>query len=345
MTASRQRHAPEGHPDIAAPTIGVLLVNLGTPAATDYWSIRRYLSQFLSDRRVVEIPAIAWQPILQGIILSVRPKKTGRAYEKIWDRTRNLSPLAANTMDLADALAPALADAGVTVDWAMRYGAPSIPDRLQAMKAAGCNRILLFPLYPQYSGATTATAVDAAGAALAKMRWQPALRIAPPYHDDPAFIAALAGSVRRQLASLDFAPDALVVSFHGMPRRTLDLGDPYHCQCQKTARLLREALDWPADRYFPCFQSRFGPAEWLQPYADTVLEQLPKDGMRKIAIVSPSFAVDCLETLEELAIAGRQTFIQAGGEAFAYLDCLNASQDAQTMMTTLIRRELAGWIE
>ena len=330
---------PPDHPIIPARRIGVLLINLGTPDAPDAPSVKRYLAEFLSDRRVVEIPSIAWQPILRGIILRTRPRKSAHAYQQVW--TDRGSPLAAFTAAQADALQGAFGD-DVLVDWAMRYGRPAIADRLAAMKAAGCERILLAPLYPQYCAATTATANDKAFAALAGMRWQPAVRTLPPYHDDPAYIAALVASVRDGLAALDFAPDAIVASFHGMPQRTLELGDPYHCHCQKTARLLAEGL---GGEVIIAFQSRFGRAKWLGPATDATLAALPGRGVKKVAIVAPGFSVDCLETLEELAIRGRQTFLDAGGTDFAYLPCLNASPDGVTMLRHLLARELAGWVD
>ncbi|HEX7850536.1 MAG TPA: ferrochelatase, partial [Sphingomonas sp.] len=249
------------------------------------------------------------------------------------------SPLAAITRAQAEALKDSWP--GVTVDWAMRYGNPAIGDRLAAMKAAGCERILIAPLYPQYCAATTATANDKAFAALAGMRWQPAIRTLPPYHDDPAYIAALAQSVRASLAALDFEPQALIASFHGMPARTLDLGDPYHCHCRKTARLLGEAL---GRELIVTFQSRFGRAKWLEPATDKTLAALPGQGIKRVAIIAPGFSADCLETLEELAIRGRDTFLTAGGERFAYLSCLNDSAPGLTMLRGILSRELAGWI-
>ena len=333
---------PADHPAVAAPRIGVLLVNLGTPDAPTASAVRRYLAEFLSDRRVVEIPPLLWQPILRGIILNTRPRKSAVAYAKVWDAERG-SPLRANTEAQAEALQGAFGPS-VTVDWAMRYGNPSLPDRLAAMKAAGCERILIAPLYPQYCGATTGSVQDAVFAALGKWRWQPAIRTLPPYHDDPAYITALADSVRDGLASVDFEPDVIVASFHGMPLRTLKLGDPYHCQCQKTARLLREALGLDDIRLRVTFQSRFGRAEWLQPYTSATLAVLPGEGARRVAVVAPGFSVDCLETLEEMAIEGRDTFLRAGGEAFVYLPCLNASEGGIAMLRTLLGRELAGWL-
>lgn len=329
---------PADHPAIPPRKVGVLLVNLGTPDAPDAKSVKRYLGEFLSDRRVVEIPPIAWQPILRGIILNTRPKKSAHAYGLVW--TKDGSPLAAITRAQSDALQGAFGD-GVMVDWAMRYGNPSIPTRLQAMKDAGCERILIAPLYPQYCAATTATANDKAFAHLATMRWQPAIRTLPPYHDDPTYIAALKTSVETQLAALDFEPDLLLATFHGMPQRTLALGDPYHCHCQKTARLLGEALGRPLR---VAFQSRFGPAKWLGPATDTTLEGLPGEGVKKVALVAPGFSADCLETLEEIAIRGRESFIGAGGTHFAYLNCLNADPPGVAMLQSLLRRELAGWL-
>ncbi|CCW16293.1 Ferrochelatase, protoheme ferro-lyase [Sphingobium indicum BiD32] len=329
---------PPDHPAIPAPRVGVLLINLGTPDAPDAKSVRRYLAEFLSDRRVVEIPPLLWQPILRGIILTTRPKKSAHAYSQVW--TDRGSPLAFHTRDTAHAMQAAMGD-GVTVDWAMRYGNPSIASRLAAMKAAGCDRILLAPLYPQYSGATTATANDAAFAALKAMRWQPAIRTLPPYHDDPAYIAALKVSIEASIATLDFTPDALLASFHGMPDRTLHLGDPYHCQSVKTVRLLRDALSLPVHM---SFQSRFGRAKWLEPETEATLAKLVQQGVRNIAVATPGFSADCLETLEEIALRAKEVFLSKGGENFAYLPCLNASSAAITLYQRLLGRELSGWI-
>jgi ferrochelatase len=320
------------------PKIGVLLINLGTPDAPTAPAVRRYLAEFLSDRRVVEIPPIAWQPILRGIVLNTRPKKSAHAYGLVW--TEHGSPLARYTKAKAEKLAGAFGR-DVVVDWAMRYGSPSIADRLGAMKAAGCERILLAPMYPQYCAATTATANDKAFELLSRMRWQPAIRTLPPYHDDPAYIDALKASIEQQLAALPFEPQLILASFHGMPQRTLELGDPYHCHCQKTARLLQEALDRPLEI---SFQSRFGRAKWLEPATDKVLEALPGRGVERVAVVAPGFSVDCLETLEELAIRGRESFLGAGGKDFAYLECLNDSDEGMTLLRTLLARELAGWV-
>ena len=323
---------------MSAPSqIGVLLVNLGTPDAPDAPSVRRYLAEFLSDRRVVEIPQIFWQPILRGIILTTRPKKSAHAYAQVW--TDEGSPLAAITRRQSEALQTAFGET-VRVAHAMRYGKPAIGAAIDALKAAGCGRILVAPLYPQYCAATTATVVDAVGRHLQSLRWQPALRFLPPYHDDAPYLGALKTSVAEGLAALDFTPDVLLASFHGMPERTRALGDPYHDQCRATARLLSDALGRPVE---VSFQSRFGRAKWLEPATDTRLEQLGRDG-RSVAIFAPGFAADCLETLEELAIRGKQQYEDAGGTDFAYLPCLNAGAPGMAMLEALARRELAGWL-
>jgi ferrochelatase len=334
---------PQGHPPVAAPKVGVLLVNLGTPDAPTTGAVRRYLKEFLSDPRVVEIPKLVWWPILNGIILNTRPRKSAHAYQQVW--TPDGSPLAAITKAQAAALQERLGDAAM-VRWGMRYGNPAIGDEIAALKAAGCEQILFAPLYPQYSGATTATAMDALAACLAAMRWQPALRTLPPYYDDPAHIEALRADTVRQLQALDFVPEVLLLSFHGMPERTLQLGDPYHCHCRKTARLLSEALagEFPDLRIETTFQSRFGRAKWLEPATDTVIAAEGAKGTRRMAIAAPGFSADCLETLEELAIRGREQFEEAGGTQFAALACLNTSEAGMAMLEALVRRELSGWI-
>jgi ferrochelatase len=329
---------PANHPEVKHCRIGVLLTNLGTPDAPEAAAVRRYLAEFLSDRRVIEIPRVAWLPILHGIILRTRPRKSAHAYKQVW--TEEGSPLAAITRRQTEALRKALGD-GVIVDFAMRYGNPGIAKSVENLVALGCERILVAPLYPQYCAATTATAMDAVYATLAQMRRQPALRSLPPYYDDELHIGALKTSIERQLAQLDFEPQRLLLSFHGMPQRTLELGDPYHCHCQKTARLLREALGRPLEI---SFQSRFGRAKWLEPATDKMLEALPGRGIGRVAVVAPGFSVDCLETLEELALRGRESFLAAGGKDFAYLECLNDSDEGMGLLRTLLARELAGWV-
>lgn len=329
---------PINHPQVATPKIGVLLVNLGTPDAPTTSAVKRYLKQFLSDRRVVEIPPIIWQPILRGIILNTRPQKSAEAYAKVW--TDKGSPLAFFTAGQAEALQARMGDSA-DVRYAMRYGNPSVADQLSAMKTAGCNRILIAPMYPQYSGATTGTVLDEAYAALTVMRWHPAIRTLPAYHDDSAYIGALKTSIEASLAGLDFEPEAIVISFHGMPERTLHLGDPYHCHCQKTARLLSEAM---GRELVVSFQSRFGRAKWLEPATDDTLMRLAREGTKKVAIFAPGFSVDCLETLEELAMQGHEQFEEAGGTHYAYMPCLNDSNVGMDMIERIVRRELAGWI-
>ena len=329
---------PADHPKIPPPKVGVLLINLGTPNAPEPGAVKLYLREFLSDPRVVEIPQLVWQPILRGIILNTRPKKSAHAYRQVW--TEEGSPLAAITARQARALEGAFGES-VIVDHAMRYGRPAIRERIDALRAQGCERILIAPLYPQYCAATTATANDEAFAHLRHLRWQPAVRTLPPYHDDPRYIEALATATRASLAETGFDAQEIVASFHGMPQRTLELGDPYHCHCRKTARLLGDAL---GRELIVAFQSRFGRAKWLEPATDKVLAELPGKGVTRVAILAPGFSADCLETLEELAIRGRDTFLAAGGERFAYLPCLNDGEPGVAMLRRLIGRELEGWL-
>jgi ferrochelatase len=329
---------PADHPPIPAPKVGVLLVNLGTPNAPEPGSVRLYLKEFLSDPRVVEIPQLVWQPILRGLILRTRPKRSAHAYRQVW--TDEGSPLAAITARQARALAGSWGE-GVIVDHAMRYGRPAISEKIDGLKAKGCERILIAPLYPQYCAATTATANDEAFAHLRRLRWQPAVRTLPPYYDDPAYIAALAGHLERELAALDFEPQAILASFHGMPERTLALGDPYYCHCRKTARLLSEAIGRPLR---VTFQSRFGRSRWLEPATDVTLANFPADGVTRVAVIAPGFSADCLETLEELAIRGRATFESAGGGNFATIPCLNDSPEGVEMLRSIVGRELEGWM-
>ncbi len=343
--AAGPRHRPDGHPPVRFGRVGVLLVNLGTPQSTGFWPMRRYLEEFLTDRRVIEWPRALWYPILYGIILNTRPGRKGRDYATIWNTERDESYLRTYTRAQAEKLAATFAGApDITVDWAMRYGQPSIPDRLAALQAAGCDRILLFPLYPQYAASTTATVNDKAFGALMTMRWQPALRTVPPYHDDPAYIAALAASIETHLAGLDFEPETVLASFHGIPRSYFDKGDPYFCHCQKTVRLLRARLGWPEARLRITFQSRFGPEEWLRPYTDKTVEQLARDGVKRLAIVNPGFVSDCLETLEEIAGEAGEIFRENGGEQFAHIPCLNDTDAGMAVIQTVVRRELQGWV-
>jgi ferrochelatase len=329
---------PVDHPQVPDPKIGVLLINLGTPDAPEAAAVRRYLAEFLSDRRVVEIHPLAWKPILHGIILRVRPRRSAEAYSQVW--TNEGSPLAAIARRQANALRERVGHIA-HVDFAMRYGNPGIAHAISRMVAEGCTRILAAPLYPQYCAATTATANDAVFAALAAMRNQPALRTLPPYYDDPLYIEALRASLARQLANLEFEPEKLLLSFHGMPQRTLELGDPYHCHCQKTARLVGEALGRDVD---VAFQSRFGRAKWLEPATDATLAGYARAGVGSVAVAAPGFSADCLETLEELGIRGRETFLSGGGTRFALLECLNDSVEGMDMLERLIARELAGWL-
>jgi len=335
---------PAGHPAVSHGRIGVLIVNLGTPEATSYFPVRRYLKQFLSDPRVIETNRALWWVVLNGVVLTFRPWKSGHAYARIWNKEANESPLKTFTRAQAAGLAGQLRDSpGIVVDWAMRYGLPPIRDRLEVLVRQGCDRILIFPLYPQYSAATTATVYDSCFAALSTMRWQPTIRGVPPYYDHPAYIAALAASLRRHLASLPWAPDKIIASFHGLPEDYLRKGDPYHCHCQKTTRLLGEALGLSPDRLVITFQSRFGRAEWLKPYTAETVAELARSGTRNVVVITPGFAADCVETLEEIAIGVAETFHANGGQNFSVVPCLNADPESIDLLATLIRQELAGW--
>ena len=338
---------PPDHPSVRGGRIGVLLMNLGTPEGTSYWPMRAYLKEFLSDRRVIETSRWLWWPLLNLVILTTRPGRKGKDYASIWNNERDEGPLKTITRSQTEQLAERLkAQAGerVVFDWAMRYGFPDVRSRLQALLDQGCDRILMVPLYPQYAAPTSATACDQAFRALMQMRWQPAVRVAPPYHDDPVYIKALADSMRASLAKLDFEPEVILCSFHGMPKEYLLKGDPYYCQCAKTWRLLREALDLPEERFRLTFQSRFGPDEWLQPYTDETVMALAKSGTKSLAIVAPGFSADCLETLEELDVENRGFFLDNGGERFAYLPCLNDSAEGIDVIAAVVRRELMGWL-
>lgn len=337
---------PADHPPVAVGKIGVVLLNLGTPDGTDYWSMRRYLGEFLSDRRVIDYSPWVWQPLLQTVILGKRPFTSGHAYKQIWNTELDESPLKTVTRAQAELLASRLQQRfpQIAVDWAMRYGNPSTAGVIDRLIEQGCRRLLLMALYPQYAAPTTATAYDKAFDALKTARWQPAVRTLPPYSDHPTYIRLLAESVEDHLAILDWRPDLLVMSYHGVPKRYLTSGDPYHCLCQKTSRQVREALGWPVEKVMVCFQSRFGPEEWLQPYLDKTLEALPGQDVRKVAVMSPAFVTDCLETLEEIDVQGRESFMAAGGERFTYIPCLNDSDGHIRLLEELALGELKGWV-
>jgi ferrochelatase len=340
----------EARADRAAPRppasgrIGVLIVNLGTPEGTDYWSIRRYLKEFLSDRRVIETPRVLWLPILQVILLR-RPRAKGRDYDAIWNKELNEGPLKTITRSQSEKLGLALRDLDrdVVVDWAMRYGAPPIGGRIKALQAEGCDRILVVPLYPQYCAASTATVGDKVFETLQAMRRQPALRVAAQYYDDPVYIGALGRSVRAGLANLDFEPEVVLASYHGIPQAYFNQGDPYYWHCAETTRLLRETLGMSEDRLRMTFQSRFGRAEWLKPYTAVTVRELASRGVKRLVVVTPGFAADCLETLEEIGVENARYFREAGGELFAAIPCLNDSPDGMAVIEAVARRELKGW--
>ena len=339
-------HAPADHPTVRMGRIGVLLANLGTPDGHDYWSMRRYLGEFLSDRRVIDYSPWLWQPLLQGVILTSRPFRSGAAYRSIWNNEAGESPLAtitkAQTARMAERMQAMFGDR-VMVDYCMRYGNPSTRSKVEAMQAAGCDRIVFFPLYPQYAGATTATANDQFFRALMKLKWQPATRTVPPYFDRDDYIAALAASVERSVAEAG-RPDVLVCSYHGLPKRYLLEGDPYHCQCQKTTRLLRDRLGWGEDEVMTTFQSRFGPEEWLKPYTVEEVARLAEAGKRKIAVIAPAFSADCIETLEEINEEIRESFEEAGGESFTYIPCLNDDEAHIDALAAVVAENLSGWV-
>jgi len=338
---------PTDHPKIKPAKIGIVLANLGTPDATDYWSMRRYLSEFLSDKRVVDYSAWLWQPLLQGIILTRRPFSSGAAYRSIWNNELNESPLLTTTRLQANAVKKEIEltyGDNVIVDFAMRYGNPSTGSVIKKLKDQGVEKLVFFPLYPQYAGPTTATANDEAFRTLMKMNWQPSIRTVPAYFDNPLYINALANSVKKKYKSLEKKPDILVCSYHGVPVRYLMEGDPYHCQCQKTTRLLKEALGWEDTNIKTTFQSKFGPEKWLQPYTVEEVARLAEGGKKNIAIMSPAFSSDCVETLEEINEEIFESFEEAGGETFTYIECLNDSDDHIKMMMGILKNELSGWV-
>lgn len=334
---------PESHPKVSFGKTGVLLINLGTPDGTGYCAMRRYLKEFLSDPRVIEVPRLIWWFILNIFILTFRPKKSGKAYEKIWLKKENESPLLFYTRSQAKKLQTALGKP-VHVDFAMRYGNPSIESKLKSLKQAGCNRVLLYALYPQYSATTSATVYDECFRSIMKMRWQPAVRTVPTYHDHEVYVDSLAQSLRKHIESLSWEPDLIVASFHGLPKAYLEKGDPYHCFCQKTGRLLKEKLGFSDQNFKVCFQSRFGPQEWLQPYTDKTLESLPKEGVKKVVVITPGFVSDCVETLEEIDIQNRELFMESGGEEYSMVPCLNDSELGMRVIEDISRSELKSWL-
>ena len=345
MTAGVSIENAKPAADIRPQRIGVLLVNLGTPDSADTKGVRVYLKEFLSDPRVIEDQGLFWKLVLNGIILRTRPARKARDYQKIWNTEKNESPLKTITRAQSDKLAAAISDQDhVVVDWAMRYGNPSIASRIEALTAQGCDRLLVVPLYPQYSAATSATVCDEVFRVLAGMRAQPTLRVTPPYYDDPDYVEALAISINAHLKSLPFQPELIVASFHGMPKKYVDKGDPYLAQCIATTDALRQRMGLDASKLLLTFQSRFGFDEWLQPYTDKTIEQLAKDGVRRIAVVMPGFAADCLETLEEIARENAEIFKHNGGEQFAAVPCLNDSDAGMDVIRQLVLRELQGWI-
>ncbi|MCK2184812.1 ferrochelatase [Halomonas getboli] len=343
----RLRHAPADHPSLPRAKVGVVLVNLGTPDATDYRSMRRYLSEFLSDRRVVDHPRWLWQPLLQLVILARRPFVSGEAYRSIWNEELDESPLLTitrqQTARLAERLEAAYGDR-VEVDFCMRYGNPSTDSVLRRLQARGCERILFFPLYPQYGSPTTATANDQAFRTLMRLKWQPAIRTVPAYYRHPSYLEALSASVREAYDAAETAPEVLVASYHGVPKRYLDQGDPYYCHCRQTTRLLQERLEMPDEAIETTFQSKFGPEEWVGPATVERVAELAREGRRHIAVISPAFSADCVETLEEIQQEIRDAFLEAGGETFTYVPCLNDREDHVTALEAIALQELSGWL-
>ena len=328
----------EGHPKINFGKTGVLLINLGTPDSTNWWDIRRYLKEFLSDKRVIEVNPIIWQIILNLFILTFRPSKTAKAYKEIWMNDLNKSPLRFYTEMQTKKLSKKIESENIIVDFAMRYGNPSIRSKIKNMQNKGCENLIIFPLYPQYASPTTATVCDEVFRVLMKMRWQPALKIVPHYESEPLYINAIVKSINKKINEIDWKPDLIVASYHGIPKKYFEKGDPYHCYCQKTTRLIAEKFK--TIKIITTFQSRFGPQEWLQPYTDKTLEKLPKEGVKRILVISPGFASDCVETLEEISIQGKESFEKFGGEKFGFIPCLNDSDDHIGLLEHLVRKNI-----
>tara|TARA_B100000963_G_scaffold41976_1_gene31225 strand:- start:139 stop:1224 length:1086 start_codon:yes stop_codon:yes gene_type:complete len=338
---------PEKHPKIIPQKVGVLVANLGTPDSTDYWAIRRYLSEFLSDRRVIDYTPWIWQIILQTVILTRRPFSSGAAYRSIWNNEKNESPLLTNVREQADKLRISLQKSfgeSVVVEFCMRYGNPSTKKTIFKLKELGCNKIVFLPLYPQYSAPTTGTANDEAFRALMSFKWQPAIRTIPAYFDNPEYIKCLANSILDKYKTLNKEPDHLVVSYHGVPERYLLAGDPYHCHCQKTTRLLMEDLGWGHTKLSTTFQSKFGPGKWLGPATVDFVSELAKSGKKNVAVIAPAFSSDCIETLEEIQEEIKDSFLDSGGEEFTYIECLNSRSDHISFLHNLIVNETKGWL-
>ena len=326
----------ENHPEVRFGKVGVLLVNLGTPDSTSWWDVRKYLKEFLSDRRVIEVNPFVWKAILNLFILTFRPSKSAHAYKKIWLKERNESPLLFFTRSQAEKLNQKVGNENIIVDYAMRYGNPSIKSKLTNLKDLGCENIIILPLYPQYAAATTATVCDEVYRTLMKMRWQPSLQIVPHYEAEPLYINALINSVEKKLKNIEWKPDLIISSYHGIPKKYFDKGDPYHCYCHKTTRLMKEKFS--KIEIQTTFQSRFGPQEWLTPYTDKTLESLPAKGVKKLLVICPGFASDCVETLEEIDIQGRESFLKNGGEKFDLIPCLNDDSDHIELFSSLVKK-------
>ena len=325
----------KNHPQVKFGKNGILLVNLGTPDSTSWWDIRKYLKEFLSDRRVIEVNPFLWKIILNLVILNLRPSKTATAYKEIWMKETNESPLRYYTKQQTIKLKQKLDEKNIIVDYAMRYGNPSIKSKLSKLQAEGCENIILFPLYPQYAAATTATVCDEVYRCLIKMRWQPSLQVIPHYESNEDYINSLVKSIKKKITEIPWKPDLIVASYHGIPQKYFDKGDPYHCYCQKTSRLIKEKfLDIPIET---TFQSRFGPEKWLQPYTDKMLEKLPSQGKKNILMICPGFSSDCVETLEEIGIQGKETFLNSGGINFDVISCLNDNEDHIHMMEKIVK--------
>jgi protoporphyrin/coproporphyrin ferrochelatase len=326
----------QDHPEVKFGKTGVLIINLGTPDSTSWWDVRKYLKEFLSDRRVIEVNPIIWQIVLNIFILTLRPSKSAHAYKKIWLKEKNESPLLYYTRSQADKLKQKVVKENVIVDFAMRYGNPSIKSKLSNLKELGCENIIILPLYPQYAGATTATVCDEVYRTLMKMRWQPSLQIVPHYESEPLYISALTKSIEKKIQKINWKPDLIIASYHGIPKKYFDKGDPYHCYCHKTTRLIKEKFT--EIEILTTFQSRFGPQEWLTPYTDKTLEGLPKEGIKNLLVICPGFASDCVETLEEINIQGRESFLKMGGEKFDLIPCLNDSSEHVELLENLVKK-------